>query len=73
MTRHPPRRLRGHRKELNMENRSDKAVKAFCAVRDTINQREHPTAYRKAFKMPFKFYLEHTTKEAIEILVGMEN
>ena len=56
-----------------MENRSDKAVKAFCAVRDTINQREHPTAYRKAFKMPFKFYLEHTTKEAIEILVGMEN
>lgn len=45
------------------------ATKAFIKVRDRISCRENPEAYRLAYEKPLKFYLEHTTEEAINILV----
>ena len=50
-------------------DRSDLAVEKFCLVRDKINRTKYPCAYRMAFKTPFRFYLEHSTEEAIEILI----
>ena len=50
-------------------DRSDLAVEKFCLVRDKNNRTKYPCAYRMAFKTPFRFYLEHSTEEAIEILI----
>lgn len=50
-------------------NRNDEALQKFLLVRDSIGQVEHPAAYRMAYKKPFRFYLEHSTDEAIKILI----
>ena len=49
---------------------SDKAVKMFCMVRDTIDKVKYPSAFRRAFKKPLSFYLEHSAEEAISILIA---
>lgn len=50
-------------------DRNDLAVEKFCLVRDAIDQTLYPNAYRMAFKTPLRFYKEHTTEEAIAILI----
>ena len=49
-----------------MYERIEAATKAFCAVRDALTP--NTPEYRLAFKQPFRFYLEHTTEQAIKIL-----
>lgn len=41
----------------------------FVCVRDTLNNSEYKTAYRMAFKQPWKFYKNITAEEAIKILI----
>lgn len=47
-------------------DRVEIATKKFCAVRDALEP--HTPVYRLAFMQPLKFYVEHTTEQAIEIL-----
>jgi len=51
-------------------DRHDLAVKKFCAVRDNIDQTRYPSAYRMAFKVPFRFYLDHDTEESVCWLIA---
>lgn len=51
-------------------DRNDLSIKKFCAVRDSMDRTRYPSAYRMAFKKPRRFYLEHSTEEAISILVA---
>ena len=48
------------------------AVARFCAVRDSIDQREHPIAYRRAFGIRLLFYRDHTIEEARALLIASE-
>jgi len=48
----------------------DELTAKFVEVRDTLNQTKYKTAYRMAFKQPWKFYRNNTPKEAIEILIN---
>ena len=50
--------------------RLEEAKKAFIIVRDyyIANGKTTTQAYRLAWKKPLKFFIEHTTEEAIEIL-----
>ena len=49
-----------------MYERVEKATKAFCNVRDSLEP--HTPEYRLAFAKPLKFYAKHTTEQAIKIL-----
>ena len=51
-------------------NKIEVAQQAFCKVRDSIDRSKHIMAYNRAFKKPLKFYREHTTDEAIKILIA---
>ena len=46
----------------------EEAQKAFLKVRDYFLETQEDLALAKAYKKPLKWYREHTTKEAIEIL-----
>lgn len=50
--------------------RQKESVTAFVKVRDKIDRVKHPEAYNRAFKKPYRFYREHTTDEAIKILIS---
>lgn len=54
-----------------MYEKYDKAKKAFCAVRDSLEP--HTPEYRLAFSKPLWFYLKHTTEQAIHILKNEVN
>lgn len=49
-------------------NRLKEAKKAFLEVRDILTEKHEDFALAKAYKKPWKWYREHTTQEAIEIL-----
>lgn len=51
-------------------DRAEEARDKFLLVRDAIDQTLYPNAYRMAYKTPFKFYMEHDTEEAIQILIA---
>ena len=46
----------------------EEARKAFLKVRDYFLETQEDFALARAYKKPLKWYREHTTKEAIEIL-----
>jgi hypothetical protein len=49
--------------------RAEEARAKFLLVRDAIDVTIYPNAYRMAYQTPFRFYEEHTTEEAIAILI----
>ena len=49
-------------------NKLEEAEKAFLKVRDYLLKNQEDFALARAYKKPWKWYREHTTKEAIEIL-----
>lgn len=49
-------------------SRSEEAKKAFLEVRDILAEKHEDFALARAYKKPWKWYREHTTQEAIEIL-----
>ena len=46
----------------------EEAQKEFLKVRDYLLKNQEDFALAKAYKKPLKWYKEHATKEAIEIL-----
>jgi hypothetical protein len=46
----------------------EEAQKAFLKVRDYLLKNQEDFALARAYKKPWKWYREHTTKEVIEIL-----
>lgn len=46
----------------------EEAQKAFLKVRDYLLKNQEDFALARAYKKPLKWYMEHTEKEAIEIL-----
>lgn len=50
-------------------NRHERNVKAFLEVRDKLNNPQTIAAFRLCWKKPYRFYGEHTTEEAIKILM----
>ena len=49
-------------------NRLEEAKKAFLGVRRILTEKHEDYALAKAYKKPWKWYREHATQEAIEIL-----
>ena len=49
-------------------NKLEEAEKAFLKVRDSLLKNQEGFALARAYKKPWKWYREHTTQEAIEIL-----
>ena len=49
-------------------NKLEEARKAFLKVRDYLLKNQEDFALARAYKKPWKWYREHTTQEAIEIL-----
>lgn len=49
-------------------NRLEEAKKAFLEVRRILTEKHEDFVLAKAYKKPWKWYREHTTQEAIEIL-----
>lgn len=49
-------------------NKLGEAQKAFLKVRDYLLENQEDFALARAYKKPWKWYMEHTEKEAIEIL-----
>jgi hypothetical protein len=49
-------------------NKLEEAQKAFLKVRDYFLETQEDFALAKAYSKPWKWYREHTTDEAIEIL-----
>ena len=49
-------------------NKLEEAEKAFLKVRDYFLETQEDFALTKAYSKPWKWYREHTTDEAIEIL-----
>ena len=49
-------------------NRLEEAKKAFLEVRNILTEKHADFALAKAYKKPWKWYREHATQEAIEIL-----
>ena len=49
-------------------NRLEEAKKAFLEVRRILTEKHEDFALAKAYKKPWKWYREHATQEAIEIL-----
>ena len=48
--------------------RLEEATKAFLKVRDYFLETQEDFALAKAYSKPWKWYREHATSEAIEIL-----
>lgn len=56
-------------KDKKAKNKIEQAKDNFLIVRDKLNaDKSMSRAYRLAWKKPWKFYIEHTPTEAIEIL-----
>lgn len=53
--------------------RLEEATKAFLKVRDYFLQTQEDFALAKVYGKPWKWYREHTTGEAIEILRAETN
>lgn len=51
-------------------NRLEEAKKAFLEVRSILAEKHDDFALSRAYKKPWKWYREHTTQEAIEILIA---
>lgn len=51
-------------------NKLEEAKKAFLEVRRILTEKREDFALAKAYKKPWKWYREHTTQEAIEILIA---
>lgn len=49
-------------------NKLEEAEKVFLKVRDYFLETQEDFAMAKAYSKPWKWYREHTTDEAIEIL-----
>lgn len=49
-------------------NKLEEAKKAFLKVRDYLLENQEDFALARAYKKPWKWYMEHAEKEAIEIL-----
>lgn len=49
-------------------NKLENAEKAFLKVKNILLQNREDFALAKAYSKPYKWYLEHTTNEAIQIL-----
>jgi ABC-type nitrate/sulfonate/bicarbonate transport system substrate-binding protein len=49
-------------------NKLEEAQKAFLKVRDHLLKNQEDFALAKAYKKTWRWYREHTTQEAIEIL-----
>ena len=48
-------------------------TKAFLEVRDTLESMGEMFALARAYKKPYKWYGEHTTQEAVNILIAEAN
>lgn len=48
--------------------RLEQSERAFLKVKNILLQNQEDFALAKAYKKPWKWYREHTTQEAIEIL-----
>lgn len=49
-------------------NKLEEATKEFLKVKNILLQNREDFALARAYKKPWKWYREHTTSEAIEIL-----
>ena len=49
-------------------NKLEESKKSFLKVRDYLLKNQENFALARAYKKPWKWYREHATKEAIEIL-----
>lgn len=49
-------------------NRMEEATQNFIKVRDKLNTPETRVAFNLCWKKPWKFYREHSTDEAVQIL-----
>ena len=47
--------------------------KSFLEVRDTLQNMGEMFALARAYKKPFRWYGEHTTEEAVNILIAEAN
>lgn len=54
-------------------NKLEESQKAFLKVRDYLLKNQENFALARAYKKPWKWYREHTTDEAIEILRAEAN
>lgn len=48
-------------------------TKAFLEVRDILENMGEMFALARAYKKPYKWYGEHTTQEAVNILIAEAN
>ena len=48
-------------------------TKAFLEVRDILENMGEMFALARAYKKPYKWYGEHTTREAVNILIAEAN
>lgn len=51
-------------------NKLEEAKNAFLKVRCILTKKHEDFALAKAYKKPWKWYREHTTQEAIKILIA---
>ncbi len=49
-------------------NKLEESTKAFLKVKNILLQNQEDFALARAYKKPWKWYREHATSEAIEIL-----
>lgn len=54
--------------KLNKADKLEIAEKQFLKVRKILSDNNEYFALAKSYKKPWKWYREHTTQEAIEIL-----
>ena len=54
-------------------NKLEESTKAFLKVKNILLQNQEDFALARAYKKPWKWYREHTTQEAIEILRAEAN
>ena len=56
-----------------MMTKLDQHTKAFLEVRDELESMGEMFALARAYKKPYKWYGEHTTQEAVNILIEEAN
>ena len=54
-------------------NRLEEANNAFLEVRDILAEKREDFALARAYKKPWRWYREHTTQEAVNILIAEAN
>ena len=54
-------------------NKLEQHTKTFLQVRDTLQNMGEMFALARAYKKPFRWYGEHTTEEAVNILIAEAN